>query len=961
MNRTQLAETYRRRTRIAALAATLTIGTVPVLAQTTPTKGQTKTPRTRAAQTPPATQTTPATPKTGGTVTRVVPMPKGDGKNPTVTPTATTPTPPPPLTTASPGTTFTFDYRGADIMNVLRFYAQMSGLNVTVDPGLNGQVTIINPKPVSLDEAFKILQSVLVVRGFTAVKDGTVLSVVPLDRGVRSTPLVSNGLDENGNPKTNSQNQIMTQVIPLENVDAEALAKELDPLKSVGASLIGSPGTNALIITDTASNVERFIKMVDALDKTSNNTELKVYPLKRAEASAITDIINNLYKQITTRGRGAGAPPGSPPPQPGQPQQGGGRPAVVAVADVRTNSVIVVASPDNQEQVARTIIARLDDDDSNTLDTKIRKVIYADAQQVANLVNTVLSNQRASGAGGGQNASFGQRNFGGFNPFGGGNDQQQSVSSTDPFGKVAADPRTNTLLISATPERMRKISELIDQLDVEVPIESTTFVIPLMNAQAQDVSAALKQAFSTDNQRSGDTYNFGGGGNNNGGNGNRRQRINRRFNAGGDSNSGRAVPPGPPNAPGDALQGNGYDGPDSGSAIPQGVSGTMTADGFVPNETGKQGTTPERTRQYYGRYGYGYGGGGRSIGQSGGPQYGRGREGAYSNLLQLQNNVFVTPSPGGDSIVVTTTPDNIKTLQELVKQLDVVQRQVLIEVIVAEVTLDQNQKLGSSLSGVFKNIFNRTNNAQARLNLTPGNSGNIFDANALGGQFNVTGIDYTALLQAISTDNKVKVLSTPSIFTSNNQEAVIEIVTSIPYITGQNAGAFGGNTVSNTVDFLKVGFNLNVLPVITRQGLVTIDVAQEASDLLRFETLGTGNAAIRVPSTNVRFANTLVTVQDGETVAIGGLIRDSQGTNITKVPILSEIPLLGQFFRAREKTRSRTELVIFMTPRIVTSAAESRAMTQRIGSHIVKEIPDLKTQETNLNPKNGDRPIMKPH
>ena len=323
--------------------------------------------------------------------------------------------------------------------------------------------------------------------------------------------------------------------------------------------------------------------------------------------------------------------------------------------------------------------------------------------------------------------------------------------------------------------------------------------------------------------------------------------------------------------------------------------------------------------------------------------------------------MFVTPSPGGDSIVVTTTPDNIKTLQELVKQLDVVQRQVLIEVIVAEVTLDQNQKLGSSLSGVFKNIFNRTNNAQARLNLTPGNSGNIFDANALGGQFNVTGIDYTALLQAISTDNKVKVLSTPSIFTSNNQEAVIEIVTSIPYISGQNAGAFGGNTVSNTVEFLKVGFNLNVLPVITRQGLVTIDVAQEASDLLRFETLGTGNAAIRVPSTNVRFANTLVTVQDGETVAIGGLIRDSQGTNITKVPILSEIPLLGQFFRAREKTRSRTELVIFMTPRIVTSAAEARAMTQRIGSHIVKEIPDLKTQETNLNPKNGDRPIMKPH
>ncbi len=952
------ARHYKRRTQVALFSAALSVGGFsPLAAQTPPSK-----PAAEKKQTLPKSGVAKIKPQTGGTVTRVIPMPKGESKaagNPVVTPTNPAPAPaPPPLSSAAPGTTFTFDYRGSDIMNVLRFYAQMSGLNVTVDPGLNGQVTIINPKPVSLDDAFKILQSVLVVRGFTAIRDGSVLSVVPLDRGVRSTPLVSNGLDEQGNPSTNPQNQVMTQVIPLENVDAEALAKELDPLKSTGASLIGSPGTNALIITDTASNVQRFIKMVDALDKTSNNTELKVYPLKRAEASAITDIINNLYKQITTRGRGAGQQPGQPPPQPGQPQATSGRPAVVAVADVRTNSVIVVASPDNQEQVARTIIARLDDDDSNTLDTKIRKIKYADAQQVANLVNTVLTNQRAAGAGGGQNASFGQRQFGGFNPFGGGQDQAQSVSSSDPFGKVAADPRTNTLLISATAERMRKIDELIDQLDVEVPVESTTFVIPLVNAQAQDVAAALQQAFSTNNQN-GYTVNYNFGGGNNGGNNNRRQRVNRRF--GSDSsnnNNNRSAPPGPPNAPGDVLPGQGgYNGPDGGSAIPQGVSGVMTADGFVPSDTGKTPQASERTRQYYDYYG-GYGGRRRSLGQSGGPQYGRGSSGAYSNLLQLQNNVFVTPSPGGDSIIVTTTPDNIKTLQELIKQLDVVQRQVLIEVIVAEVTLDQNQKLGSSLSGIFKNVFNKTNTGQARLNLTPG-TGNVFDVNAAGGQFTVSGIDYSALVQAITTDNKVKVLSTPSVFTSNNQEATIQIVTSIPYIGGQDQGSF--NTfVSNNIKFLEIGFNLNVLPVITRQGLVTIDVAQEASDLLRFETLGTGNAALRVPSTNVRFANTLVTVQDGETVAIGGLIRDSQATNITKVPVLSEIPLIGQFFRGREKTRSRTELVIFMTPRIVSSAMEARAMTQRVGSNIVKEIPDLKKQETNLNPKNGDRPIMRP-
>lgn len=865
-----------------------------------------------------------------------------------------------PLSAPGGGTPFSFDFRGADISNVLKFYAQMSNLNVVTDPNLTGPVTIINPKPITLEEAFKVLQAVLQVRGFTAIQNGSVLSVVPLDRGVTGTTLVSPGLDENGKPLRDPKNQVMTQVLPLENVDAEALSKELAPLINKGASLIGSPGTNALILTDTAWNVQRFIELVEALDKTANNSELKVYPLRRAEATAIADIINNLYKQISTRGRGpaGGQPqPGMPPQmQPGQPgAQAAGRPAVVAVADARTNSVLVVASPDNQEQIARNIINRLDGDDTNTIDTKVRKIKFGNAVEIANLVNTALSNMRAgAGVSGSANPSFQSRIFGGFDfGGGGGGGSQQSVSSSDPFGKVAADPRTNTVLISATPEKMRTIEDLIDQLDVDVPVETTTFVIPLKNAQAQDVAAALAQALGTGQQGGGGGFGgiffnpFGGGGNQQRSGPGQRRRVNRSFSTGNNQNSGfRSVPPGPPNAP-DGTNGlGGYNGANGGSAMPDGIPGVMTSDGFVPYEDGNA-ENKERTRQFgFGGFGFGRQ---RGPGQGGGPQFGRGRSGSYANLLQLFNNVFVTPSPGGDSIIVTTTPDNFKAIQDIVEALDVVQRQVLIEVIVAEVTLDLDEKLGISLGGRLKNLFSGTNDGRARINLPGSGFSNAFDATATGAQFTITGVDYDSLLQALTNDNKVKVLSTPRIFTTNNQEALIEIVTALPYITSQNLGLIGGALPANQVEFLNVGFNLNVVPSITRQGLVTIDLAQEASDLLRFDTVGAGNNALRVPVANVRFANTLVTVQDGETVAIGGLLRDSISTNITKIPIISEIPLIGQFFRSRQRLRNKVELVIFLTPRVINSVEEAREMTIRQGGSILRQMPNLKDMEPNLN------------
>ena len=179
----------------------------------------------------------------------------------------------------------------------------------------------------------------------------------------------------------------------------------------------------------------------------------------------------------------------------------------MAVADPGTNSVLVVASPDNQEKIARDIIDALDGDDTNRLETMTRKINFSDAQTSGRLVNSVLSNQRP-GAGffhqsvlpaahvrrrwvrrlAGSAASAAAA--------GGG-----STGSTDPFGKVVADPRTNTLLITASKDRLVRINDLIDKLDQEVPSRARRrSCFPLKNAQVHGCLLGLGAGVRNDQQ-----------------------------------------------------------------------------------------------------------------------------------------------------------------------------------------------------------------------------------------------------------------------------------------------------------------------------------------------------------------------------------------------------------------------------------------------------------------------------
>jgi general secretion pathway protein D len=186
------------------------------------------------------------------------------------------------------------------------------------------------------------------------------------------------------------------------------------------------------------------------------------------------------------------------------------------------------------------------------------------------------------------------------------------------------------------------------------------------------------------------------------------------------------------------------------------------------------------------------------------------------------------------------------------------------------------------------------------------------------------------VLSALATDTRFNVLATPRIFTANNQPAEINIGQQVPYILSTLVDTNGAQTFN--YGYLDVGIILDVVPRIAQSGLVTMDVQQTANELVTF-------TSFNAPIINQREATTEVSVMDGQTVIIGGIIRDQVSTTVNKTPILGDIPLIGSLFRSTDKTKSKTELMVFLTPRIVHNAGQAATVTDDVKAKLHTPLP----------------------
>ena len=309
-----------------------------------------------------------------------------------------------------------------------------------------------------------------------------------------------------------------------------------------------------------------------------------------------------------------------------------------------------------------------------------------------------------------------------------------------------------------------------------------------------------------------------------------------------------------------------------------------------------------------------------------------------------------------NSLVILATKKDYADIREVLRRLDIVPRQVLIEVLVAEVTLGDDLKFGVEFAAADlsrKDALGRitgqsgttsTNNSSTGTTTT--NTTNIFDLGAAignqlatvtplpgSGMFGVISDDrnFAIVMNAAAGKNKLKVLSAPHIMTADNHEAHILVGNEVPIVTTQsNSTTIQTNGTSNilqNIQYRDTGVILTVLPQVNSEGLVNMQIRQEVSQVSS-QTTG----AIASPTFSTRESETTVVVQSGETIVIGGIIDDAVDRSRTGIPFLMDIPVVGRAFRSDSDTVRRTELIVLLTPHVVRDRQESRMATEAFKS-----------------------------
>ena len=283
-----------------------------------------------------------------------------------------------------------------------------------------------------------------------------------------------------------------------------------------------------------------------------------------------------------------------------------------------------------------------------------------------------------------------------------------------------------------------------------------------------------------------------------------------------------------------------------------------------------------------------------------------------------------------NSLIVRTAPANFSLLRETVAALDVRPSQVLFEVTVAEVALGAGTQFGIDWAAIT--------GGKTSVTVGRGNP-DAFDTNGADNfvlrVISLNGTTVRAVLSALATNSRVNVLSTPQVLAANNREARINVGSKVPFVASTRLG--NDIAVDRSVQYQDVGTTLTIIPTISRNDYVSVQILQEVSTL----TTQTITAALDAPVISTREAATRATLRDGQTVVIGGLIGESRDRSFSGVPLLMDIPILGALFRRQVVSNSRTELVMFVTPHIVRSDADADAIRERTQRSLNERAPEL--------------------
>ncbi|MCS7253910.1 MAG: secretin N-terminal domain-containing protein [Armatimonadota bacterium] len=895
-----------------------------------------------------------------------------------------------------------FSFVRTDIEHVIQFFSKVTGKVFVLHPQLEGTVTIIAPSPLTVEQAFEVLSAVLHVRGFAMLGSPRdfIIRIVPLSEArTQATQLRTDvkphqemSPQQNGVRSSVSADQLVTQVIPLRYANARQLQQELAPLVSAQNALITSTTAgNLLIITDTERNVERLMSIVRMVDvSVAEAMELAIIKLKHADAEQLAQVLTRLFGIVEPTIARPGAQPGQPLPPEGakqpaqpQPQLRAVELQVQVVPETRTNSLIVWASKERLKMI-RDLVEQLDVETAELLTFEVISLHHADAVEVDRILSEIFEVMPGARVEGGATPSVRLPRT-----------AETVRGALSAYALISSDPRTNSLIVAATAEKMQFIKAIVERLDVDImpPIEIE--VIPLRYADAVTLADTLRTLFQE---------------------GIAVGRLAQDFRSQFERFRTRAVT----RSRGELERQIAISADERANAlIVAATKENIERVKQLVSELDKDFAPPVMARVFRLQYAdaaqvadmlnqlfeqtpggqRGFGGffwwwAGRQQPTGAARLAGLRRNvveadvrtnsvivtatednmreferlireldqpAALTNLVRIykiQNvnaselantinsilaqqrrptgffffvfaamqrqfqgplrnlqDISVTADAKTNSLIVTAPPYAFDVVEQLIEQLDTVLPQVFIEVMIVDVTLTKELELGVEWAVLQKRLFGETMDSKL---------GTELGVEQIGGglSWDVVSRNFQALLQALARENKVRVLATPHILTLDNTPATITIGKSYPVPRNVIITATGPQY---TIAFEDIALTLEVTPHINSSGYVLMDIRQTINDIAEKVIL----QGQELPVITKREAIASVQVKDGQTVVIGGILKHDLRKFVQGVPLLKDLPIIGSLFSRTKDVKERTELMVFITPRIIRTGEELRDITER--------------------------------
>jgi len=835
---------------------------------------------------------------------------------------------------------FTLNFNNAGIDMVLKFLSDMTGKVVMRDDQVQGQITLMVPDKISKEKAMEYIEQAFALKKFTIVETDSLLIVLPTNVAVQKGLQVKFGEAEEGEISP----RVRTQIIPLQHASAAQLKEDLKPLMSETAQVIADTRTNSLILTESGTNIARLLSIIKELDRAEEGSKLvtKILALKYTDASQLSVALDQMMAHLNAKP--GPQTPGAPPTATVSPtkiladpitnslivsgpekdvaqiegfvsrldvsgstgiktatirlEQAQARTLAdqimrvlkrkktsfqetIVVADDWTNSLIVSGYPEDIETVKR-LAAELDESKTASMETRVFMLKESDASVLSESLSSVLT--RSSNTGGGR--------YGGYF-YGRGSEQTDEP-------QITVDTRLNALIIKAKTEDFPMIEQLIEELDIALPeSKEEPRIFPLKYADARDVAELLNDLFS-DRETSSGFFFF----------------MTRQQSISGLSGKVKVIAdPGTNSLVVIASSPRGFEVVEKMLADLDQLSPEFGSTIVIPLKhanaeelaTSLTSLFEEDTRSRSGGGGYWFMGGSDTTDRE------------INNMI---GNVRVIADVRTNSLIVSTPVQNMDPIRKIVEDLDCPTSQVMIEILIVELSSDQDRNLGIQWGGDSGSVSANADFAfqDPFLVEEQGDTGKEFRSTTL------TSAQFDAVLNFLAKTSNTNVVARPNILAANNKEANVNVGKDIQYFTSIEATETGS---LQSTDFREVGLALTVTPQVNLStlqgatGIVTMDITVTTGD----QALDVAGLAAGLQAFNKREVKTNVTVENGMTVVLSGVIDESWTDSEQGVPGLRRIPLLGRVFKNNRKIQTKTELITFITPWILDTREQLQHVT----------------------------------